>query len=53
MGGLGGFGQDDQAEAGGGCEDGGFETPEESGEWFSFGVFVGGGFGSESSVRIA
>lgn len=50
---MGGFSQDDQAEAGGGRKDGGFESPEEPGEGFSLGGFVGGGFGSESGVWIS
>lgn len=53
VGGLCGFGEDDQSEAGGGGEEGGFESPEETGEGFSLGIFIRGGFGSESSVGIA
>ena len=53
VGGLCGFGEDDQAKAGGCGEDGGFESPEQTGKRLSLGIFVGGGFGSESRIGIA
>lgn len=53
VGGVGGFGQDDESQARGCGEDGGFEAPEESGERLSFGIFVGGGFGAEARVGVA
>jgi hypothetical protein len=47
------FGEDDQTEAGGRGEDGGFESPEESGKRLSLGIFIRGGFRSESGIGIA
>ena len=50
---VGGFGQDDESESSGSGEDRGFESPEESGEGVPFGIFVGGGFGPETSIGVA
>ena len=53
VGGVGGFGQDDESDAGGSGEEGGFESPEEPGELLSFRIFVGGGFGAETGIGVA
>lgn len=53
IGGVGGFGEDDESDAGGSREEGGFESPEESGELLSFRIFVGGGFGPETGIGVS